>query len=212
MDLAHKPLVVSAAGAGGYMAEWYRKIRTRMKTKAFKDALAEVAVTVSTATLPVWFFPLIALFVVGMSYAGTLLDHSISGGELFLFCSSLTGPLLYTLFRIYEVPEEEKPSRFKYKISMVFPHGLKFAAFVVFVCITSAAIFGLQKINPSFAGESINKAGYVTLSILLFILSILAFTIATMFRNEMDSYSPSRAMRRDEDDFARRYQAEEPLL
>jgi hypothetical protein len=184
-----------------------------MKGKAFKDAITEVAVTVGTATLPVWFFPFIALFVVGASYAGGLLDHSVSDGELFLFCSSLTGPLLYTLFRIYELPEEEQQqSRFRYKITMVFPHALKFAAFVVFICITSAAIFGFQKINPSFAGGSINKTGYTTLSILLFVLSVIAFTLAMMFRNEMDSYSPSHVMRREEDEFAEKYRAEEPNL
>jgi hypothetical protein len=196
--------------AASQKARRYRKIRARMKSKAFKDALTECAVTIGTATLPVWFFPFVALFVVGASYAGGLLDHSVSDGELFLFCSSLVGPLLYTLFRVYEVPESEQEGRFRYKITMVFPHALKFAAFVFFICITSAAIFGFQKINPSFAGGSINKAGYITLSLLLFVLSVLAFLMATMFRNEMDSYSPSRVMRREEDEFAEKYQAEEP--
>lgn len=74
------------------------KLRTRLRSKAFKDAFTEVAVTVGTATLPVWFFPFVALFIVGTSFASRLLDDSISGGELFLFCTSLVGPLLYTLF------------------------------------------------------------------------------------------------------------------
>ena len=189
-----------------------RKACTRLKSKAFKDALAEVAVTVGTATLPVWFFPFVALFIVGRSFAGELLDHSVSEGELFLFCSSLVGPLLYTLFRIYEVPESEEKGRFKYKISMVFPHAMKFAAVVFFVCITSAAIFGFQKISPNFSGGTVNKGGYVALSVILFSISIGAFLIATMLRNEMDSYSPSHVMRRDEDEFAKRYQSEEQQL
>jgi uncharacterized Tic20 family protein len=192
---------------------WLRKVRARLKTRAFKDALTEVAVTTGTATLPVWFFPFIALFIVGASYAGGLLDHSVSDGELFLFCTSIVGPLLYTLFRIYEVPEVEgEGRRFKYKISMVFPHAMKFAAIVFFICVTSAAIFGLQKINPSFAGGTLNKTGYIVLSIFLFILSIGSLLIATMLRNEMESYSPSRLMRRQEDEFAEQYRAEEPKL
>lgn len=201
------------------MSIWQRKIRARIKSKAFKDALTEVAVTTGTATLPVWFFPFIALFIVGASYARGLLDHSVSDGELFLFCTSIVGPLLYTLFRIYEVPEAEseetdpaKKRRFKYKISMVFPHAMKFAAIVFFICITSAAIFGLQKINPSFGGSTINKAGYILLSVFLFVISITALLIATMLRNEMDSYSPSRLMRRQEDEFAEKYRTEEPQL
>jgi hypothetical protein len=191
---------------------WQRKVRGRLKSKAFKDALTEVAVTTGTATLPVWFFPFMALFIVGASYAGGLLDHSISNGELFLFCSSIIGPLLYTLFRIYAVPQDEDGRQFKYKISMVFPHAMKFAAIVFFVCITSVAIFGLQKINPSFAGETINKTGYIFLSLFLFVISITALLVATMLRNEMDSYSPSGLMRRQEDEFAERYRAEEPHL
>ena len=80
-------------------------MKARLKSRAFKDASTEVAVTVVTATLPIWFFPLIAFFLIGASYSATLLDHSISEGELFLFCTSLVGPLLYVLFRIYEVPD-----------------------------------------------------------------------------------------------------------
>jgi hypothetical protein len=191
---------------------WQRKVRARLKSKAFRDALTEVAVTTGTATLPVWFFPFIAMFIVGLSYAGGLLDHSISNGELFLFCSSIIGPLLYTLFRIYEAPDSADGRHFKYKLSMVFPHAMKFAAIVFFICITSAAIFGLQKINPSFAGGAINKTGYVLLSVLLFFISIISLLIATMLRNEMDSYSPSRLMRRQEDEFAEKYKSEEQSL
>jgi hypothetical protein len=95
---------------------------------------------------------------------------------------------------------------------MVFPHAMKFAAIVFFICITSAAIFGLQKINPSFAGGAINKTGYVLLSVLLFFISIISLLIATMLRNEMDSYSPSRLMRRQEDEFAEKYKSEEQSL
>lgn len=181
----------------------------RLKSKAFKDAFTEIAVTVATATLPIWFFPLIALFLVGHSRSVVLLDHSISEGELFLFCTSLVGPLLYILFRIYEVPDSDRSNRFKYKISLVFPHALKFAAIIFVICVTSAVIFGLQKINPKFTGDDINRSGYVALSIGLFIISLVSMLIATMLRNEMDSYSPSRIMRREEDDFAAKYKSEE---
>jgi len=192
------------------LSAWWSKLKARLKSRAFRDASAEVAVTVATATLPIWFFPLMALFLVGASYSATLLDHSVSEGELFLFCTSLIGPLLYILFRIYEVPESEKSHRFKYKISLVFPHGLKFAAAVFLICTISAAVFGLQKINPNFSGGDINKSGYVTLSVALFILSILALIIAIMFRNEMENYSPARLMREEEDEFAKKYKSEEP--
>ena len=164
----------------------------------------------ATATLPIWFFPLIAFFLIGASYSVTLLDHSISEGELFLFCTSLVGPLLYVLFRIYEVPNSDRTHHFKYKISLVFPHGLKFAAVVFLICVISAAIFGLQKINPRFSGADINKSGYVTLSIALLVISILALIIAIMFRNEMENYSPARLMREEEDEFAKKYKSEEP--
>lgn len=192
--------------------DWWHRVKNRVKTKAFKDAAVEVFFSISTATLPVWFFPFIAIFVVGGAYALSLLDQSVSNGELFLLCTSLVGPLLYMLFRVYEDPTAEAPRRFKYKISLVFPHARKFAALVFFICITSAAIFGLQKINPTFAGGSLNKSGYVVLSVLLFVVSVFAFLIAAMLRNEIDSYSPSKAMRQQEDEFAKKYEAEESQL
>jgi hypothetical protein len=192
-----------------HFSVWSSRQKTRLKSQAFKDAFAEVAATVVTATLPIWFFPLVSLFLVGLSYSLTLLDHSISEGELFLFCTSLVGPLLYILFRIYEVPETDRHRHIKYRISLVFPHGLKFAAIVFFVCIIAAAIFGLQKINPKFSGGDISKGGYITLSVILFVISILSLLAASTLRNEMDSYSPSKLMRKQEDDFATRYQAGE---
>jgi uncharacterized Tic20 family protein len=191
---------------------WYGKLRKRLKTKAFKDAIAEVFFTIGTATLPVWFFPFLAAFLVGSTYALHLLDHSVSNGELLLLSTSLVGPLLFMLFRVYEDPTAEGQHRFKYRLSLVFPHAKLFGAVVFFICITSAAIFGLQKINPSFAGETLNKSGYVFISLLLFAISVIAFLIATMLRNELESYSPSKAMRHDEDDFAKRYEQEEPHI
>ena len=188
----------------------WEKFKARLRSRAFKDAVSEVIVTVVTATLPIWFFPTIALFLIGVSYAGTLLDHSISDGELFLFSTSLVGPLLYVLFKIYEVPDSLHNSRpFKYKISLVFPHAFKFAATIFLICITAAAIFGLQKINPKFSGEYINKIGYIALSMILFIAAIIALLIAIMVRNEMDSYSPSTKMRKDEDEFSEAFSSEE---
>lgn len=188
---------------------WLKRLKTRLTSRPFRDALTELTVTLIAATLPIWFFPLIALFLIGFSYSWSLLDHSISEGELFLFCTSLVGPLLYILFRIYEVPESERPKRFKYKVSLVFPHALKFAVVILVICITSAAIFGLQKINPNFSGVDISKSGYIALSIGLFVISILAMLAATFFRNEMDIYSPSKLMRQEEDDFAKKYRSEE---
>jgi len=186
---------------------WLSRATSQCKSREFKDALAEVAVTVVTATLPIWFFPLIGLILVSAAFASSLLNSSVSNGEFFLFCTSIVGPLLYTLFRIYEVPHSER-LRFKYRISLVFPHGLKFAILVFFICIISAIIFGLQKINPNFSGAEISKSGYVYLSVALFAVSVAGFFIALVFRNQMDNYSPAERMRRDEDEFARQFRAE----
>lgn len=190
---------------------WIR-LWTRLKSRAYRDALTEVALTVITATLPIWFFPLMALFVVGATYSLHLLDHSISNGELFLLCTALTGPLFYILFRVYEVPEGERYHGLKYQITWVFPHAITFGAVIFFVCIISAAIFGLQKINPRFLGEDISRSGYLILSAGLFVIAVTALYWATAIRNEMDNYSPSRLMKKDEDDFVRSYKSEEPQL
>src|SRR5262245_38946930 len=90
-------------------------LKSRLRGRPFKDAAVEVAVTVATAPLPVWFFPLMALVLRGTSSASTMFDKSVSEGEFFLFCTSLVGPLLYMLFQIHELPQDQQSHHFKYR-------------------------------------------------------------------------------------------------
>jgi hypothetical protein len=38
---------------------------------------------------------------------------------------------------------------------------------------------------------------------------VAGFLVAIFFRNEMDSYSPSESMRKEEDEFAKQFKSEE---
>src|SRR5262249_210121 len=82
--------------------DWKARWQQRLTRPSFKEASKEVAITVGTATLPIWFFPLMGLFLFNPSISLHLLEHSVSNGELFLFATSLVGPLIYILFRVYD--------------------------------------------------------------------------------------------------------------
>ena len=134
-----------------------------------------------------------------------LLEESISNGELFLFSTSLVGPLIYILFRVYD--PQETSFKAKYRTSLVFPNSLLFAVIIFLICITAAAVFGLQKINPDFSASKISKTGYITLSAIMLVVSVGSLLIATKSRNELVGESPPQKMREDEDNFAAEYQS-----
>ena len=53
------------------IANWKNGIKQQLSRPSFKEATKEVAITVGTATLPIWFFPLMGLI------CSVRLDHSI---------------------------------------------------------------------------------------------------------------------------------------
>jgi hypothetical protein len=150
--------------------DWINGINQSLNRPSFKEASKEVAITVGTATLPIWFFPLMGLFLFSPSISLQLLEHSVSNGEFFLFATSLVGPLIYILFRVYD--PRETSFNAKYKTSLVFPNSLLFAVIIFLICITAAAVFGLQKINPDFSAAKISSTGYLVLSAIIFVVSV----------------------------------------
>lgn len=185
------------------IGNWITQTRQALSKPSLKEASKEVAITVGTATLPIWFFPLMGLALFSPTTSFGLLEHSVANGEFFLFSTSLIGPLIYILFRVYD--PREKSINARYKTSLVFPNSLLFAVIIFLICITSAAVFGLQKINPDFSDSKISKTGYIVLSAIMFFVSVLSLLIATKSRNELVGESPPQQMREEEDDFAKRY-------
>jgi hypothetical protein len=187
------------------IVNWKDELKRRLNRPSFKEASKEVAITVGTATLPIWFFPLMGLILFSPTRSFHLLEDSVSNGELFLFSTSLVGPLIYILFRVYD--PQETSFKAKYRTSLVFPNNLLFAVIIFLICITAAAVFGLQKINPNFSASTISKPGYIILSAIMFIVAVASLLVATKSRNELVGESPTQQMREEEDDFAVRYKS-----
>ncbi|MBI3699469.1 MAG: hypothetical protein HY242_03365 [Afipia sp.] len=196
----------SLSSARRTFMRWRDTVRQSLGKPSFKEASKEVAITVGTATLPIWFFPLMGLILFNPRTSGDLLEHSVANGELFLFSTSLVGPLIYILFRVYD--PKERPFNAK-KTSLVFPNSLLFAVIIFLICITSAAVFGLQKINPDFSASKISKPGYIILSGIIFVVSVLSLLVATKSRNELVDESPTQQMREEEDEFAIKFSSGE---
>jgi hypothetical protein len=190
---------------GEKFVNWKNGVTLRLSRPSLKEASKEVAITVGTATLPIWFFPLMGLILFSPTRSFHLLEDSVANGELFLFSTSLVGPLIYILFRVYD--PQETSFKAKYRTSLVFPNNLLFAVIIFLICITAAAVFGLQKISPDFSAATISKPGYIILSAIMFVVSVVSLLIATKSRNELVGGSPPQQMREEEDDFAKRYQS-----
>jgi len=157
------------------IVNWKDELKRRLNRPSFKEASKEVAITVGTATLPIWFFPLMGLI---------------------LFSPTRSFHLL-----------EDSSFKAKYRTSLVFPNNLLFAVIIFLICITAAAVFGLQKINPNFSASTISKPGYIILSAIMFIVAVASLLVATKSRNELVGESPTQQMREEEDDFAVRYKS-----
>ena len=184
---------------------WKDRLKHQLSRPSLKEASKEVAITVGTATLPIWFFPLMGLILFNPTRSFHLLEDSVSNGELFLFSTSLVGPLIYILFRVYD--PQETSFKAKYRTSLVFPNSLLFAVIIFLICITAAAVFGLQKISPDFSASTISKPGYIILSAIMFVVSVASLLVATKSRNELVGESPPQQMREEEDDFAMKYKS-----
>lgn len=179
--------------------------KKRLAGKPSREAFQELLVTVLTATLPVWFFPaFVAVLWWDKTRSINLLHHSISEGELFLFATSLVGPLFYILFKHYRVPDTTD-AKTPYRSSLKFPNAMGFAVTIFIILLTASVIFGLQKLNPQFAALQINETGYLFLSGFIFCVAIIAMFIAMFQRNELDEYSYSDVVRHEEDDFSHRF-------
>jgi hypothetical protein len=68
----------------------------------FREAWIELCVTTFFSTMPLWIMPLLGpiIFKTDVSFA----DHALStikGGELFVYCAALLGPLIYIITRRY---------------------------------------------------------------------------------------------------------------
>ena len=153
-----------------------------------KDALLAATKELSTATFfslfPIWFYPVILYFGVGLPFWETL-KSSIVRGELYLYSAALLGPLVYATTKMYggsngeDSPDEsdsEKPS-FPRIRSTRFPYEASFFVTSILVCCSAAFLFGMLRTGtPGLTALELDEEATLVTSTLIY-----CFTLSCMF-------------------------------
>lgn len=125
---------------------------------------------------------------------------TITGGELFVYCAALIGPLIYIITRRYG---EASRGQDRFSVVIAFPHGLAFVLFSALICVFAGIIFSLMK-NPVLASHEqvirFNLSGIFWSSLGLYIFSLYCFFSASAYRNAMAGFMSD--VHTEEDTFA----------
>jgi hypothetical protein len=166
----------------------------------FRDAATELFVTTFFTTMPLWIMPLLGpvIFKTEASFTDQLLS-TIKGGELFVYCAALVGPLIYIIAKRYgEIKNEDK-----FSVVIAFPHGLLFVLFSALLCVIAGFAFSLMK-NPVLESHQdviqLNFSGIFWASVCAYVFSLYCFFCASVYRNAMADFVAG--IREEEDSFA----------
>jgi uncharacterized membrane protein len=178
----------------------------KCSARDFGDATAEMLITTFFSTMPLWIMPLIGplIFDTRLSFYDHLLS-TIRGGELFVYCAALVGPLIFIITKRYGETSREN-NRFSFTIA--FPHGVLFVLTSALICIFAGFAFGLMK-NPLFgtAESSIkfNLTGIFWTSIVVYFISLYCVFAASAYRNALAGFVRDNPT--DEDTFSRAFES-----
>ena len=186
-------------GAGG--AGFFRSWRTILYAIPFApefykcsrrdlgEALLEMLIMTFFSTMPLWIMPLLGpiIFRTEVSFTENVLS-TIRGGELFVYCAALVGPLIYIITKRYGEVENNNG---RFSLAIAFPHGVAFALFSALICVFAGFAFSLMK-NPIFstkdAGIQLNLTGIFWASIGIYVFSLYCFFSASAYRNAMTGF------------------------
>lgn len=153
----------------------------------FWEALKEVFVVVFFSLSPIWlwvFYMSIAKASADLRWFDILAD-TVSHGELFLYCTSLLAPIFYIALADRQT-------------TGTFPSKLSHIVIVVIIIILSAVFFLMDR-----KGEPLNQQHVFTISIILYLCSVVLIYIAKVYENNI--ISPSARFRHEEEEFVEQY-------
>ncbi|MGY4168351.1 hypothetical protein [Bradyrhizobium sp. USDA 4529] len=177
----------------------------KCSARDFKEAFQELAITTFFSTMPLWIMPLLGpiIFRTDVSFSHELVG-TVTGGELFVYCAALVGPLIYIITRRYGELSEDK-DRFGFTIA--FPHGVSFVLVSAMICLFAGFAFSLMK-NPIFLPKDspvhFNANGIFWTSIVVYVFSLYCIFSASAYRNAMAEFV--RDTPREEDTFSAQFE------
>jgi hypothetical protein len=178
----------------------------KCSARDFKEAFQELAITTFFSTMPLWIMPLLGpiIFSTDVSFSHELVS-TVTGGELFVYCAALVGPLIYIITRRYGEFSDDKKHAFGFSIA--FPHGVSFVLFSAMICLFAGFAFSLMK-NPIFLPKDspvhFNANGIFWTSIVVYVFSLYCIFSASAYRNAMSEFVRDTA--REEDTFSTQFE------
>jgi hypothetical protein len=182
----------------------------KCSARDFREATQELLITTFFSTMPLWIMPLLGpiIFKTDLSFAHELVS-TITGGELFVYCAALVGPLIYIITRRYGEMSDDKDT---FGFTIAFPHGVSFVLFSAMICLFAGFAFSLMK-NPIFLPENsvvhFNTNGIFWTSIAVYVISLYCIFSASAYRNAMADFVKDNSREEDKfsSDFANRSDA-----
>lgn len=128
------------------------------------EAVREIVPNLVVSLMPIWVGAFVVLLLGTQGYWQAIYGN-INNGELFLYATSLLGPIFY--MSLIDPPGARQ-----------FPSRLSHTFVVLVISVLSAVAFGLQR-----SGQELNAAFVYTASWILFVSALLLLYLATTFKN-----------------------------
>lgn len=179
---------------------WFR--RKGPNLSILWEACVETTYTIVAATLPIWFIPIISIFIFNTEVGP--LEHIflyVSSGELFLYSAALIGPMLYMITANYGSLEKNSDLPLIRKWVVEFPKGKTLIGVISLTILVCGFAFPLLKLSDiGIIEANLNMSGIMNASIFVFLFTIFCFVVVAYYRISL--MNPVEINRSQEDAFA----------
>lgn len=166
------------------------------KRSSIIDAAKEMLYSTIFSTLPIWFFPVVSwLFLAESPSIYTNIYSTVNQGDLYIYSSSLVGPLIFAITYNYAEwgGDNRSPNASRIgKLAFEFPYGTSFFFISISICMIAAICFGLQRfVMLGLISAKLNIASMLTASIFLYVFSLVCLFCVSVYKNELANFSTS---------------------
>lgn len=165
-----------------------------VRGKSVASATYEIFITTLFSTLPIWFFPTVytLFFVDSPGFYSNILE-SVSQGDLYVYSSSLIGPLVFAITYSYGTWNSEYAPTTASKIgnlAIAFPYGSWFLVISLIIAMTSVFCFGFTRFTISgFILAKLNREALLLFSAGLYAFSLVLLFIVSIYKADLTEMS-----------------------
>lgn len=153
-------------------------------------AAKETVFSTAFSTVPIWFFPIFsALFFSTNTALSDNIYASIAQGDLYIYASSLVGPLVFAITFNYATwePKSSSPSASRIgNLTFSFPYGTWFFIISLLICTLAGMCFGLMRFaTTGVISAKLNDHNLFWFSVIIYVFSLICLFCVSVYRNEL---------------------------